>query len=117
MRIAVVLLIVIDPCLCLAQDQTNDKRRHARAAAETMVQASGPLRLETAMTNTPEAWRARPRILGTYSNYANRNTFITPFPSFYPYGYGYGYYGPFYGYGFYGYGGRGWGLVYGYSTW
>jgi hypothetical protein len=117
-RIVVWTLILQLPTVCVAQDPPRERRPLTRATAEVMVQPSGPLRLRTPSTNTPEAWRAHPRLVGTYSNYANRNTYVLP--AFWSYLCSYGYGGCFgYGYGFgrgFG-GGSGWGLVYGYSTW
>lgn len=58
-----------------------------------MVRPSGPLRMETPASNTPREWQARPRIVGTYSNYATRNTFVLPYlsyggPSWFGWGFG-----------------------------
>lgn len=116
MRIAIALLIgVIIPFPCFAREQAAGKLQRARAAAVAMVQPSGPLRIDSGLASTPEAWRAQPRIVGTYSNYSNRNTFVLPFA---PWSCGYGYGGGGYGFGSWG---GGWyplgGYSCGYSGW
>ena len=68
-------VLIIVACTSHAVAEDRDKLRDARAVAESMVTASGPVRAAAWQAYTPPAWRASRNLAGTYRDADARHRF------------------------------------------